>query len=35
LGAGIARKGWLTKQDVVNTSPLDGLLQQLKLKRAR
>lgn len=29
LGAGIARKGWLTKADVVNTLPLDALRRQL------
>ncbi|MGA2863248.1 MAG: DNA polymerase/3'-5' exonuclease PolX [Verrucomicrobiota bacterium] len=34
LGAGIARKGWLTKQDVVNTLPLPALLQALGRKRA-
>ena len=35
LGAGIARKGWLTKQDVVNTLPLEGLRRELAKKRAR
>jgi len=35
LGAGIARKGWLTKQDVVNTLPLDALRRELGKKRAR
>jgi len=35
LGAGIARKGWLTKEDVINTLPLLKLLQELKRKRAR
>lgn len=35
LGAGIARKGWLTKQDVVNTLPLDALQRELGKKRAR
>jgi DNA polymerase (family 10) len=35
LGAGIARKGWLTKEDVINTLPLPKLLQELKRKRAR
>jgi DNA polymerase (family 10) len=34
LGAGIARKGWLTKQDVVNTLPLPALRQALGRKRA-
>lgn len=29
LGAGIARKGWLTKEDVVNALPLAALKQQL------
>jgi DNA polymerase (family X) len=33
LGAGIARKGWLTKDDVINTLPLGKLLGQLRLKR--
>ncbi len=35
LGAGIARKGWLTRADVVNTLPLPKLLEALKAKRAR
>jgi DNA polymerase (family 10) len=34
LGAGIARKGWLTKQDVVNTLPLKALMKELGKKRA-
>jgi len=34
LGAGIARKGWLTKADVINTLPLKALLKELKRKRA-
>jgi DNA polymerase (family 10) len=29
LGAGIARKGWLTKQDVVNTLPQEALCREL------
>ena len=29
LGAGIARKGWLTKEDVVNTLPLKALQKEL------
>jgi DNA polymerase (family 10) len=33
LGAGIARKGWLTKEDVVNTLPLEKLKKELKRKR--
>jgi DNA polymerase (family 10) len=33
LGAGIARKGWLTKEDVINTLPLPKLLRELKRKR--
>jgi DNA polymerase (family X) len=33
LGAGIARKGWLEKADVINVSPLKTLLKQLKQKR--
>jgi DNA polymerase (family 10) len=33
LGVGIARKGWLTKADVINTLPLRSLLKELKKKR--
>ena len=33
LGAGIARKGWLTKADVINTLPLKALLKELNKKR--
>ncbi len=33
LGAGIARKGWLTKEDVINTLPLPKLKAALKAKR--
>src|SRR5438309_10286894 len=33
LGAGIARKGWLTKADVVNTLPLQALFKELRKKR--
>src|SRR6266511_1600299 len=33
LGAGIARKGWLTKADVINTLPLKALLKELDRKR--
>ena len=35
LGAGIARKGWLTKEDVVNTLPLKDLRKALEKKRAK
>ena len=35
LGAGIARKGWLEKKDIVNTLPLDKLIKELQRKRAR
>ena len=35
LAAGIARKGWLTKDDVINTLPLDRLRQELSRKRGR
>jgi len=35
LGTGIARKGWLTKEDVVNTLPLDLLKTELQRKRSR
>lgn len=34
LGAGIARKGWLTRNDVVNTLPLEELRRELARKRA-
>ncbi|MBM3838665.1 MAG: DNA polymerase/3'-5' exonuclease PolX [Verrucomicrobia bacterium] len=34
LGAGIARKGWLTKADVINTLPLKALMKELGRKRA-
>ena len=33
LGAGMARKGWLTRDDVVNTQPLKVLLKELNRKR--
>ena len=33
LGAGIARKGWLTKPEVINALPLPALRQQLQNKR--
>jgi len=33
LGAGIARKGWLTKADVINTLPLPKLMKELGRKR--
>jgi DNA polymerase (family 10) len=35
LGAGIARKGWLEKKNVINTLPLDKLMKELKAKRSR
>ncbi len=35
LGAGIARKGWLTKADVINTLPLLKLREELGRKRTR
>ena len=35
LGAGIARKGWLTKDDVINTLPLAELHVELQRKRKR
>jgi DNA polymerase (family X) len=35
LGAGIARKGWLEKKDIINTLPLDKLMKELKSKRGR
>jgi DNA polymerase (family 10) len=33
LGIGVARKGWLTKADVINTLPLEKLKQELARKR--
>lgn len=35
LGVGIARKGWLTREDVVNTMPLEKLRKELNRKRQR
>ena len=35
LGAGIARKGWLNREDVVNTLPLKALVKELGRKRAK
>jgi len=35
LGVGVARKGWLTKTDVINTLPLKALMTELSQKRAR
>jgi len=35
LGAGIARKGWLTKEDVINTLPLERLRNELRAKRRK
>ncbi len=35
LGAGIARKGWLRKEDVINTLPLKALVKELGKKRAK
>ena len=35
FGAGIARKGWLRKEDVINTLPLPKLRAALQLKRLR
>jgi DNA polymerase (family X) len=35
LGAGIARKGWLEKSDVINTLPYAALATELKKKRAK
>jgi hypothetical protein len=34
-GAGVARKGWLTKAEVMNTLPLDKLRKGLTRKRGR
>jgi len=35
LGAGIARKGWLEKSDVINTLPIEALRTELARKRAK
>ena len=35
LGAGVARKGWLTKADIINTLPLEELRKALRQKRER
>ncbi len=35
LGAGMARKGWLEKSDIINTLPLKALLVELKKKRQK
>ncbi len=35
LGAGIARKGWLEKSDVINTLPWKALVKELRRKRER
>jgi DNA polymerase (family 10) len=35
LGIGIARKGWLTKADVINTLPLEKLRKELQNKRKK
>ena len=35
LGAGIARKGWLEKKDVINTLPLKSLMKELGKKRGQ
>jgi DNA polymerase (family 10) len=35
FGVGIARKGWLTKDDVVNTMPLSRIGAALAAKRGR
>ena len=33
FGVGVARKGWLTKNDVINTLPLDRVVPALTAKR--
>lgn len=35
LGAGLARKGWLTKEDVINTRPLAALREALRAKASK
>jgi len=35
FGVGIARKGWLTKDDVINTLPLSSIEKILQAKRSR
>jgi hypothetical protein len=34
-GVGIARKGWLTRADVLNALPVDGFLGHVAARRAR
>jgi DNA polymerase (family 10) len=35
IGVGIARKGWLRKEDVVNTLPLKAVREKMAAKRKR
>ena len=35
LGAGVARKGWLEKREVINTLPLRDLMRELQRKRGK
>jgi DNA polymerase (family 10) len=35
FGVGVARKGWLTREDVVNTLPLGEIERELGRKRNR
>ncbi|HKI68486.1 MAG TPA: DNA polymerase/3'-5' exonuclease PolX [Verrucomicrobiae bacterium] len=35
LGVGVARKGWLAKEDVMNTLPLKSLMKELRRKRGK
>jgi hypothetical protein len=34
LNVGVARKGWLTRADVINTLPLEKLRKELSRERA-
>ena len=34
LGVDVARRGWLEEKDIINTLPLNKLLQRLKRKRS-
>jgi DNA polymerase (family 10) len=34
FGVGIARKGWLTREDVLNTRPVEGFLAHVAKRRS-
>ncbi len=35
VGLGIARKGWLTAENLLNTLPVEGFLERARLRRNR